>query len=91
MSSKLQTVLKTWSNFGKFSFVAVDEAHCVDVWCHGFCPDFLKLWNLKNFTVPVIAITGTATEKVMSSIVSTLVSNLAGIFVPCGLIYLLTC
>ena len=72
MSSKLQNVLKTWSNVGKLSFVAVDEAHCVDVWGHGFRPDFLKLGNLKDFTVPVIALTGTATEKVMSSIVSTL-------------------
>ena len=72
MSSKLQNVLKTWSNVGKLSFVAVDEAHCVDVWGHSFRPDFLKLGNLKDFAVPVIALTGTATEKVMSSIVSTL-------------------
>lgn len=42
------------------------------MWGHGFCPDFLKLGiNLKDFAVPVIALTGTATEKVMSSIVST--------------------
>ena len=72
MTSKLQNVLKTWSNVGKLIFVAVDEAHCVDVWVHGFRSDFLKLGNLKDFTVPVIALTGTATEKVMSSIVSTL-------------------
>jgi RecQ family ATP-dependent DNA helicase len=72
MSSKLQHVLKTWSDVGKLSFIAVDEAHCIDVWGHGFRPDFLKLGSLKDFAVPIIALTGTATDKVMSSIVSTL-------------------
>ena len=74
MSSKLQHVLQTWGNVGKLSFIAVDEA-IVDVWGHGFCPDFLKLGNLKDFAVPIIALTGTAAEKVKSSIVSTLAMN----------------
>ncbi len=72
MSSKLQHVLKKWNDVRKLSFIAVDEAHCVDVWGHGFCQDFLKLGSLKDFAVPIIALTGTATEKAMSSILSTL-------------------
>ncbi len=72
MSSKLQHVLKKWNDDRKLSFIAVDEAHCIDLWGHGFRQDFLKLGSLKDFAVPIIALTGTATEKAMSSILSTL-------------------
>ena len=72
MSSKLQHVLKKWNDDRKLSLIAVDEAHCIDLWGHGFRQDFLKLGSLKDFAVPIIALTGTATEKAMSSILSTL-------------------
>ena len=42
------------------------------MWGHGFRPDFLKLGSLQDFAIPIIALTGTATDKGMSSIVSTL-------------------
>ena len=71
-SSKLQHVLKTWNDLGKLSFIAVDEAHCIDGWGHGFRPDFLKLGHLKDFDVPMVALTGTATERVKETILSTL-------------------
>ena len=72
LSSKLQNVLKTWNDVGKLTFIAVDEAHCIDVWGQGFRPDFLKLGGLKDFMVPIIALTGTATDRVQSKIISTL-------------------
>ena len=46
----------------KLTFIAVDEAHCVDAWGQGFRPDFLKLGGLKDFMVPIIALTGTARQ-----------------------------
>ena len=72
LSSKLQNVLKTGNHVGKLTFIAVDEAHCIDVWGQGFRPDFLKLGGLKDFMVPIIALTGTATDRVQSKIISTL-------------------
>lgn len=72
VSNKLQNVLKQWNNAGKLKLIAVDEAHCIDVWGQGFRPDFLKLGSLKDFKVPIIALTGTATSRVQSKIISTL-------------------
>jgi ATP-dependent DNA helicase RecQ len=54
------------------SFIAVDEAHCIDAWGHGFRPNFLKLGHLKDLDVPMVALTGTATERVTKTILSTL-------------------
>ena len=72
MSSKLQHVFKTWNDAGKLSFIAVDEAHCIDSWGNSFRPDFLRLGDLNGFSVPMVALTGTATERVKSCIESTL-------------------
>ena len=52
--------------------IKVDEAHCIDLWGHGFRPDFLKLGTLKDYKVPIMALTGTATERAQSKIISCL-------------------
>lgn len=54
--------------------IAIDEAHCISEWGHDFRPDYRDLQVLRrNFpTVPVIALTATATERVRQDIVEQL-------------------
>ncbi len=56
------------------SLFVVDEAHCISEWGHSFREEYRKLSYLKeNFpTVPVIAVTATATQKVAQDIVAQL-------------------
>jgi ATP-dependent DNA helicase RecQ len=56
------------------SLIAVDEAHCISEWGHEFRPDYRNLKLLRHDfpTVPVIALTATATEKVRQDIIAEL-------------------
>ena len=56
------------------SLIAIDEAHCISEWGHEFRPDYRNLRQLReDFTsVPVIALTATATEQVREDIIAQL-------------------
>lgn len=52
------------------SLIAVDEAHCISQWGNDFRPAYKNITILREFlpSVPIIALTATATPKVVSDI-----------------------
>jgi ATP-dependent DNA helicase RecQ len=57
------------------SFIGVDEAHCISEWGHDFRPEYRRLREMIdeiNPSLPIIALTATATPKVQSDIVKNL-------------------
>jgi len=54
----------------KVSLIAIDEAHCISEWGHDFRPSYLKLPVLKELqpNANIVALTATATERVIVDI-----------------------
>lgn len=77
--AEFQTFLKSLT----ISLIAVDEAHCISEWGHDFRPDYRNLSLLKKLfpTVPLIALTATATAKVREDIINQLSLKKAPIFI----------
>jgi ATP-dependent DNA helicase RecQ len=52
------------------NLIAVDEAHCISQWGYDFRPSYLRIAELRDLlpTVPVLAVTATATTQVMIDI-----------------------
>ena len=57
----------------RIAMIAIDEAHCLSQWGHDFRPEYLRLHELRQVVdVPTIALTATATPRVMDEIVHAL-------------------
>ncbi|MBR6496157.1 MAG: RecQ family ATP-dependent DNA helicase, partial [Rikenellaceae bacterium] len=54
------------------SLIAVDEAHCISEWGYDFRPTYLKINSLRELKpeVPILALTASATPKVLDEIVN---------------------
>ncbi|HSU53592.1 MAG TPA: RecQ family ATP-dependent DNA helicase, partial [Candidatus Dormibacteraeota bacterium] len=59
--------LRKWN----VNLLAIDEAHCISEWGHDFRPEYRKLSELRDHfpSVPLMALTATATERVREDIV----------------------
>ncbi len=54
----------------KVSFITVDESHCISQWGYDFRPAYLEIAQIRKLLpeVPVLALTATATPKVVEDI-----------------------
>jgi RecQ family ATP-dependent DNA helicase len=62
---------------GRLGYFAIDESHCVSSWGHDFRSDYLKLKSLRKYfpSIPILAVTATATIRVVEEIITNLSLN----------------
>ena len=66
------------------SFITVDEAHCISQWGYDFRPSYLRIAEIRQLLpdTPVLALTATATEGVITDICERLTIQPEGAKVP---------
>ncbi|XP_043218234.1 ATP-dependent DNA helicase Q5-like isoform X2 [Amphibalanus amphitrite] len=69
-TTSFQNLLERLVRHSKVAYMVVDEAHCVSQWGHDFRPTYLKLGGLRRTyrQLPWVALTATASAKVMEDI-----------------------
>lgn len=65
-------LLQDLSSKNKLGLIVIDEAHCIDTWGFHFRSCYAELWKLTNLGSPVLAMTGTATQRTQSVILNSL-------------------
>ncbi|KAL6770462.1 RECQ4 [Auxenochlorella protothecoides x Auxenochlorella symbiontica] len=73
-SGRLQATLDQLHQRGCLARVVIDEAHCVSQWGHDFRKDYTRLsfFKQKYPSVPLMALTATATPRVQHDVVAQL-------------------
>ena len=66
----LSELVRTRIRHMNVNLIAVDEAHCISQWGYDFRPPYLHLADLRELhpDVPVLALTATATQRVVGDI-----------------------
>jgi bloom syndrome protein len=69
-SDSLLRMLQGLKSRDLLSRFVIDEAHCVSQWGHDFRPDYMNLKKIKDYfpDTPMMALTATATDHVVSDI-----------------------
>lgn len=85
MLNKSTIMIKAFENLyerGLLARIVIDEAHCVSQWGHDFRPDYKALGEIrKQFkSVPVMALTATATENVKFDVMHNLGMDKSKVF-----------
>ena len=64
------------------NLIAVDEAHCISEWGHDFRPSYRLIYKVRDVlpTINMIALTATATKKVVDDIIENLNLSKTSIF-----------
>ena len=67
-SPQIKNMLNSLKAQERFKLIVIDEAHCVDLWGGFFRASYSNLAFLKEFQVPILALSGSATDHTVSVI-----------------------
>jgi len=69
-------------SYMKVNLIAIDEAHCISQWGYDFRPPYLQLAELRQLQpkVPILALTATATVRVIADIQEKLAFKAPNVF-----------
>lgn len=70
----ISTNTQMFASIKDVCLIAIDEAHCLSEWGHDFRPSYRKLNTLKKIfpSIPIVALTATATPQVLDDIFNVL-------------------
>lgn len=74
VKESFMSLLRRLHNRGKLGILAIDEAHCISQWGHDFRTAYSSMGVIRDDfpTLPIVALTATATAKVREDIISSL-------------------